>query len=202
MANFLRRSAKTRSSAQQSLNLGNQEPPRSPSPLRNLWPFQRSSTRSLPRRGSSPTPTTTQTPPATRPPPVVSPPPATPPATSATLVPLAILVHIPATTASPPVILPIERIWQRSIALAQEKLKEKNLPLLDLSDPTLKSVADTGSTIGDLKGSIAESASGRRFRKTLKTVDSYAKIVDTAVQSNPAITALVWAGVRAILQVR
>ena len=40
-----------------------------------------------------------------------------------------------------------------------------------------------------------------RLEKVLKVVDNYSKIVDSAVQSNPEVTALVWAGVRAIIQV-
>lgn len=99
------------------------------------------------------------------------------------------------TAASPPGILPIKRVWLRSIDIAQEKLREKKLPPLDLSDPTLKTV---GITVGDLK---SKGVSGGRFRKVLKTIDNYAKIVDTAIQHHPEITALVWAGVKVILQV-
>ena len=40
-----------------------------------------------------------------------------------------------------------------------------------------------------------------RLGKILKIVDNYSKVVDTAVQSNPQVSALVWAGVRAIIQV-
>jgi len=110
---------------------------------------------------------------------------------------------MPASTIAPPsVILPIERIWQQSIAIAQEKLKEKKLPLLDLGDPTLKSVAGIGGTVGALKSTIEKGARGGRLRRILKTIDSYGKIVDTAIQHNPVITALVWAGVKTILQVR
>jgi len=86
-----------------------------------------------------------------------------------------------------------------------EKLREKKLPLLDLNNPTLTSVADISSTVGDLKKTSERGGNGpavRRLRKVLKTVGSYARIVDRSIQHNPAITALVWAGVRAILQVR
>jgi len=109
------------------------------------------------------------------------------------------------TIVSTSVVLPIERIWQRSIDLAQEKLKEKELPLLEPGDPTCKSVANISSTVGELKKTIDQGGNGPgvgRLRKILKIVDSYGRIVDTAIQHHPAITALVWAGVRAILQVR
>lgn len=98
----------------------------------------------------------------------------------------------------------IEHIWQQAFDLAQEKLKEKKLPLLEPSDPTFKSAADITSTVGDLQRTIGQRGNGPgvgRWRKILKTIDSYARIVDTAIQHNPAITSLVWAGVRAILQV-
>lgn len=41
----------------------------------------------------------------------------------------------------------------------------------------------------------------KRIGKILKSAQEYAKIVDVAIQHNPAITALVWAGVRFILMV-
>jgi len=111
---------------------------------------------------------------------------------------------VPVQPAQVPSVLPIERIWQRSIDLAQERLKEKKLPLLELSSPTFKSVIGVSSPVEDLKRTINQSGKGPaadRWRKILKTIDSYAKLVDTAIQHSPAITALVWAGVRTILQV-
>ena len=41
----------------------------------------------------------------------------------------------------------------------------------------------------------------KRIGKILKGAEDYAKIVDVAIQHNPAITALVWAGIRFILMV-
>ena len=41
-----------------------------------------------------------------------------------------------------------------------------------------------------------------RLRRILRGVEKYTKIVDTAVQHSPEVTALVWAGIRGILQVR
>ena len=110
----------------------------------------------------------------------------------------------PVHTAPVPIVLPIERIWQQSIDLAQERLNEKKLPPLEPSSPTFKSVAGTSSPVEDLKRIIDQSGQGpgaNRWRKILKTIDSYAKLVDMAIQHSPAITALVWPGVRTILQV-
>ena len=41
-----------------------------------------------------------------------------------------------------------------------------------------------------------------RLAKILKCVERYTKVVDVAVQSNPQVSAFVWAGVWAILRVR
>ena len=46
-----------------------------------------------------------------------------------------------------------------------------------------------------------ESYSHGAIGKILKRVEKYSKVVDTAVQSNPQVSALVWAGIRAIMQV-
>ena len=106
---------------------------------------------------------------------------------------------------TPTLVLPIEHIWQRSLDLAQVKLEEKGLPLLELSDSMLKPVADIWSITGGLKESIEQRGKGPgvgRWRKILETVDSYSRVFDMAIQHNAAITALVWASVRAILVVR
>jgi hypothetical protein len=42
----------------------------------------------------------------------------------------------------------------------------------------------------------------RRIEKVLKVVEKYSAIVNVAIQHHPDITALVWAGVRLIIQVR
>jgi len=40
-----------------------------------------------------------------------------------------------------------------------------------------------------------------RLGNILKSVDKYAKVVDTAIQHHPDITSLLWAGARTMLQV-
>jgi len=42
---------------------------------------------------------------------------------------------------------------------------------------------------------------GERMRRILRSVEDCAKIVDVAIQHNPEITSLVWAGARFILMV-
>jgi len=94
----------------------------------------------------------------------------------------------------------MDHIWKRSIDLAQDKLTEKRLPLLDA---TINSGVDISSTVGDLEKTINQRKDPGvgRLRKILKTIHSYAGMVDIAIQHNPMITALVWSGLRAILQV-
>ena len=41
----------------------------------------------------------------------------------------------------------------------------------------------------------------KRLGKILKNVEKYTKVVDIAIQSNPQVSALVWAGIWAILRV-
>jgi len=95
-------------------------------------------------------------------------------------------------------------VWQRSIQIAQRKLSEKNLPPLSLDDQKSQSANGVIKlTIGDLQSIIQKNSGGvERFGKILKTVEKYAKIVDTAIQHSPEFSSLVWAGVRAIVQVR
>ena len=97
-------------------------------------------------------------------------------------------------------------VWKRSIQIAQEKLSEKNLPPLSLDDQTSQTTNDVIKlTIGDLQRSIKwnsqRGARVERLGKILRTVEKYAKIVDTAIQHNPQFSSLVWAGIRAIVQV-
>lgn len=41
----------------------------------------------------------------------------------------------------------------------------------------------------------------KKYHKIVKGLDTYAGIVDVAIQHSPAITALVWAGARFLLQI-
>lgn len=61
-------------------------------------------------------------------------------------------------------------MWQQSVDLAQEKLKERKLPLLE---PSCELVADISSTIGELGRAIDQGANGPsvgQSGKILKTV--------------------------------
>lgn len=99
------------------------------------------------------------------------------------------------------------KLWQRSIEIAEKKLSEKNLPPLGLDNLSTQPATEIIKlTIGDLEDKVRKhgdaGAGGGRWKNILKTIDRYARIVDTVIQHNPEITALVWAGIRASLQVR
>jgi len=110
-------------------------------------------------------------------------------------------------------------IWQVSLSIAQKKLAEERLPPLENLRPCSHGLATRQepvstiviSTIQDLERTIQSKqqrgteskakACMDRMKDILKTFNNYAIIVDVAIQHSPRITALVWAGVRATLQV-
>ena len=90
-------------------------------------------------------------------------------------------------------------------------LRDHGLPALNedhlkSTSPTeiIRSVVETLGVETSQKDDHKEDQKERRERlnRILKRVDKYTKIVDTAVQHSPEVTALVWAGIRGILQVR
>ena len=90
--------------------------------------------------------------------------------------------------------------------IAEQKLSN-NKPPLKL--PHLNSGSAEGnisSIIGALKDTQGDDKKkrwiGEPFGKILKCVESYSKIVQTAIQANPQVAALVWAGIWGIIQVR
>ena len=108
-------------------------------------------------------------------------------------------------------------VWTKALKIAKRNLSEKNLPPPDLTNLTLQSAGENIEAVFKALNNIQEDDKKKRWsytwhgkkvvvvehlRKILKTVEKYSKIVDTAVQHHPEVTALVWAGVRAILQVR
>lgn len=85
------------------------------------------------------------------------------------------------------------------------------MPSIRLEDPSLWShlgaeniqlILKELNTAHDRYQSQRHVFMGRRWGRILKSMEKYAKVVDTAIQHQPEITALVWAGVRTLLQVR
>lgn len=105
--------------------------------------------------------------------------------------------------------------WDKALEIAKEKLGDK-LPL-DLTNLTLQSAEENMEVVIKALHTLQEDDKKKRWSytwrgkkvmiveqagKIFKSIDKYSKIVGTAVQSNPQISALVWAGVLAIMRVR
>ena len=102
---------------------------------------------------------------------------------------------------------------------SSEKLAEKRLPPLEnlkacshelanreepVSTIVISAIQDLEKTIQSKQHRGKDSKVGARMdrmKDILKTFNNYAIIVDVAIQHSPRVTALVWAGVRATLQV-
>ncbi|KAF8421813.1 hypothetical protein EV426DRAFT_190016 [Tirmania nivea] len=109
------------------------------------------------------------------------------------------------------------RLWQEALEIAQKSLTKYNLPSLEIgSFQSQCAVENIQSLLAELDAAYRENKDRQwrykdrqgndviwveRLGKVLKTVDKYAKIVNTAIQHHPNVTALVWAGARTILQV-
>ena len=107
-------------------------------------------------------------------------------------------------------------VWDKALEIAGKKLIENNLPLFDLTNLTSQSAEENIGAIVKGLNNLLESDKQKywsytwlgkkvivmeRLREILKIVDKYSKVVDIAVQSYPQVAALVWACVRAIIQV-
>ena len=109
-------------------------------------------------------------------------------------------------TSTPPPPQP-PSIWERTLDIAATMLRNHDLPALDRD--TLSSASSAGNIQAVLeilntaqkKNQKVELLGKDRLRRILRGVEKYTKIVDTAVQHSPEVTALVWAGIRGILQV-
>ena len=105
-------------------------------------------------------------------------------------------------------------VWTKALDIAQTKLSENNLPRLDLTklspaEENIEAVLKSLNTLQEdqqkkrwsytwhgKKIIIAE-----RLGEIFRSMDKYSKIVGTAVQCDPHVSAIVWAGVQAIIQV-
>jgi len=108
-------------------------------------------------------------------------------------------------------------IWQKTLEIVQKSLAKYQLPSLELGSLQSQSAAENiQSLVAELETAHQENKAMQwrykdrdgnevfwveRLGNILKSVDKYAKIVDTAIQHHPDITSLVWAGARAVLQV-
>ena len=108
-------------------------------------------------------------------------------------------------------------VWAKTLEITKEKLSSNNLQPIDLSNLTPHSAEENIEAVVRALNTLQENYKKRRWSytwrgkkiivvenlgKILKSVEKYSKIVDMAVQSNPQVSALVWAGVWAIMRVR
>ena len=103
---------------------------------------------------------------------------------------------------------PSSQVWAKALKIAKKKLGDNNLPPLDLTNLISQSAEENMEAIVKALNTAQEDHKKQRWRyterlgKILKSVETYTKVVDTAIQSNPQVSALVWAGMRAGMQVR
>ena len=106
---------------------------------------------------------------------------------------------------------PKNQVWEKALEIAKKKLSDNNLPPLDLTNLTSQSAEENMETIVKALNTVQEDDKKKGGKKVifveylggiLKNVEQYTKVVDTAIQSNPQVSALVWAGVWAIMRVR
>ena len=93
-----------------------------------------------------------------------------------------------------------------TLEIAEKKLRESSLPPLDLSTLTSQPGEENIRMVVKELTTLQKENKEKQWSytwsgKILKIVDIYSKVVDIAIQSNPQVSALVWAGIRAIVQV-
>ncbi|KAF8432508.1 hypothetical protein BGX38DRAFT_1263247 [Terfezia claveryi] len=118
--------------------------------------------------------------------------------------------------AAPPQTKSGSQVWAKALELAEKKLNDNNLPPLNLTNLTSQSAEENIEAVVKVLNTVQEDDKKKRWSytwrgkevvvverlgKILKNMEQYTKVVDTAIQSNPQVSALVWAGVRVIMQV-
>ena len=107
-------------------------------------------------------------------------------------------------------------VWAKALQVAKKKLEDSNLPQLDLTNLTSQSAEENIQAVIKALNTLLEGDKRKRWSYTwrgkeviiverlgriLRIVEKYSKAVDMAIQSNPQVSALVWAGVCAIMRV-
>ena len=106
-------------------------------------------------------------------------------------------------------------VWAEALRIAKTKLGDNNFPF-DITNLTSQSAKENIEAIIKALDTLRKDNKEKRWSytwrgkeviiverlgKILKCVEKYSKVVDTAIQSNPQVSALVWAGIWAIMQV-
>ena len=108
-------------------------------------------------------------------------------------------------------------VWDKTLEITKKKLIDNNLPPPDLTNLTSQSAEENIQAFVKALNTLQEDEKKKRWKytwrgkevivmehlgKILKSMERYSKVVDIAIQSNPQVSALVWAGVWAIMRVR
>ena len=108
-------------------------------------------------------------------------------------------------------------VWAKVLEITKKKLNDNNLPPLNLTNLTSQSAKENIEAIIKALDTLQKDNKIKRWSyswrgkkviiverlgKILKSAEKYSKVVDTAIQINPQMSALVWAGIWAIMQVR
>ena len=119
----------------------------------------------------------------------------------------------PQLTASP---AKTDTVWTKALDIAQNKLREQNLPQLD---PTKLTSDSAGENIDAVVKSLnvlqqdeqknrwkytwrgKEVVIAERLGKILRSIEKYSTVVGTAIQCDPQVSAIVWAGILGIMRV-
>ena len=124
------------------------------------------------------------------------------------------LIPVPGAAGPPP---HPSAVWAKTLEIAKKSLSDKNLPSLDITNLTSQPAGKNIDAVVGALNTLQEDAKKKRWSYTwcgkevivverlgriLKFVEKYSMVVDFAVQSNPQVSALVWAGVWAITRVR
>ena len=127
------------------------------------------------------------------------------------------IVHISHSKPKTIVSEPPSQVWAKALEITKKKLRDNNLPPLDLTNLTFQSAEENIGVVVEALVAVQEDDKKKRWSytwrgkevvvverlgKILKSMEKYTKVVDTAIQSNPQVSALVWAGIRVIMQVR
>lgn len=109
------------------------------------------------------------------------------------------------------------RVWDRALEIAEKKLIDNNLPPLNLTNLTSTSAEENIRAVVEALNTLKEDENKKSWKypwrgkeiivrehlgKILKRMEKYSGIVSIAIQSNPEVSALVWASVLAITRVR
>ena len=109
----------------------------------------------------------------------------------------------------------LDVVWAEALKIAEKKLSDNNLPL-DLTNLTSQSSGENIKAVIEALDALQKDENKKRWAytwrgkevivvehlgKILKAVQPYSKVVDAAIQVDLRVTALVWAGVLALMRV-